>query len=91
MAASGHSLTSHLPKYLVSPSSLRLPRPDAKNCLIKVLDFGEAGLGEQHRKINCPLVFRAPETVLSASWDLRADIWSLGCTVCALQEYSSAC
>lgn len=91
MAASGHSTTLHLPKYLVSPTSLQMPGPNAEDCLIKIMDFGEAGLGEQRRKVNCPLVIRAPETLLNATWDMRADIWSLACTVCDLKIYPSAC
>ncbi len=59
------------------PSSAR----DAGNCLVKIIDFGEACLHGQQRQIHCPLVFRAPEVVLTTQWDVRADIWSLGCTV----------
>jgi serine/threonine protein kinase len=31
--------------------------------------------------MRCPLPFRAPEAVITGSWDIEADIWSLGCTV----------
>ena len=53
---------------------------DFENCQVKLIDFEEAFLVGQQRQIRCPLVFRAPEAVLTSQWDLRADIWSLGCT-----------
>ncbi len=57
---------------------------DFPSCQVKLVDFGEAFLLGQQRQIRCPLVFRAPEAVLTSHWDLRADIWSLGCTVSRL-------
>lgn len=51
---------------------------DFESCQVKLVDFGEAFLVGQQRQIRCPLVFRAPETVLTSQWDLQADIWSLG-------------
>ena len=51
---------------------------------MKLIDFGEAFLVGQQRQIRCPLVFQAPEAVLTSQWDLQADIWSLGCTVSRL-------
>ena len=57
---------------------------DSKSYQVKLVDFGEAFLLGQQRQIYCPLVFRAPEAVLTSHWDMRADIWSLGCTVSRL-------
>ena len=58
---------------------------DFESGQVKLVDFGEAFLpGQQQRQIRCPLVSRAPEAVLTSHWDLRADIWSIGCTVSRL-------
>lgn len=48
---------------------------------MKRVDFGEVYLLGQQRQIRCPLVFRAPEAVLTSHWALRVDIASLGCTI----------
>ncbi len=82
LASPGCSLTSRIPKYLVTPTSLPSSARDAGSCLVKIIDFGGASSHGQQRQIHCPLVFRAPEAVLTGQWDSQADIWSLGCTVC---------
>ena len=79
--SSGSSLTAQAPKYLVLPTSCPSAAQDPKDWQVKLIDFGEAFLVGQQRQIRCPLVFRAPEVVLTSQWDLRIDIWSLGCTV----------
>jgi len=84
VASSGYSLTAQVPKYLVLPTSSPSVVRDFKCCQVKLVDFGEAFLLGQQRQIRCPLVFRAPEAVLTSQWDLQADIWSLGCTVLRL-------
>lgn len=84
MASSGYSLTAQIPKYLVLPTSSPSMARDFESCQVKLVDFGEAFLVGQQRQIRCPLVFRAPEAVLTSQWDLQADIWSLGCTVCCI-------
>jgi len=78
----GTALCSHLPHYLVLPSALPLSPGLSNNCKVKIIDFGSAFLsGEPSPKMRCPLPFRAPEAVITGSWDVEADIWSLGCTV----------
>ena len=85
IASSGYSLTAQVPKYLVLPASRPAAAQDSKSCQVKLVDFGEAFLvGQQQRQIRCPLVFRAPEVVLTSQWDLQIDIWSLACTVLLL-------
>lgn len=84
VASSGYSLTAQVPKYLVLPTSSSSVARDLKSCQVKLVDFGEAFLLGQQRQNRCLLVFRAPEAVLSSHWDLRSDIWSLGCTVLRL-------
>ncbi|KAL9102567.1 MAG: hypothetical protein Q9163_002285 [Psora crenata] len=81
MAAYGFPLTPQVPRYLVCPTSLPSPVRDAGHTLVKIVDFGEAFLHGQQRNIHCPLVFRAPEAIFTSRQDLRADIWSLGCTI----------
>jgi serine/threonine protein kinase len=80
-AEPGHSLTAHLPRYLVSSTSLPLPPKELGTCHVKLVDFGQAFLHGQMREIRCPLVFRAPEAILSDRWGPEVDMWSLGCTV----------
>lgn len=78
----GTTLGSHLPQYLVLPSTLPLSPELSNNCEVKIIDFGSAFLsGDPLPKMRCPLPFRAPEAVITESWDVEADIWSLGCTV----------
>jgi serine/threonine-protein kinase SRPK3 len=78
----GTTLGSHLPQYLVLPSTLPLSPELSNNCEVKIMDFGSAFLsGDPSPKMRCPLPFRAPEAVITGSWDVEADIWSLGCTV----------
>ncbi|KAL9125156.1 MAG: hypothetical protein Q9217_005595 [Psora testacea] len=79
--SSGYSLTVQVPKYLVLPALFPSVARDSESCQVKLIDFGEAFLVGQQRQIRCPLVFRAPEVVLTSQWDLQVDIWSLGCTI----------
>jgi serine/threonine protein kinase len=73
---------SHTPQYFVLPSTLPLSPGLSKNCKVKIIDFGSAFIsGDLSPKMRCPLPFRAPEAVITDSWDVEADIWSLGCTV----------
>ncbi len=88
-ASHGCPLTPQIPKYLVSPTSLPFLVRDTGSCLVKIIDFGEAFLPGQQHRIHCPLVFRAPEAVLTTQSDLQADIWSLSCTVCASYDQIS--
>lgn len=81
VATSGHALTPRIPRYLVSPSALPSLAKNSQSCSIKVIDFGEASMNGEQRRVRCPLVFRAPEAVLTSQCDTQADIWSLGCTV----------
>lgn len=76
---------SHFPQYLVLPSTLLFSPILSDNCKVKLIDFGSAFLsGGPSPKMRRPLPFRAPEAVMTGSWDVEADIWSLGCTIFAL-------
>lgn len=44
-------------------------------------DLGEALLGESHRGIIMPSLYRAPEVILDLDWDNKVDIWGLGQTI----------
>lgn len=80
--AHGKGPTSHLPQYLVLPSALPLTSGLSNNCRVKIIDLGSAFLsGDPSPKMRTPLPYRAPEAVITGSWDVEADIWSLGCTV----------
>lgn len=46
-----------------------------------MIDFGEALMDGEQRRTHCSLVFRVSEAVLTFQWGIKADIWSLGCTV----------
>jgi serine/threonine protein kinase len=78
----GKASGRHTPQYLVLPSTLPLSRGMSNNCKVKAIDFGSAFIsGDLPPRMRCPLPFRAPEAVITGSWDVEADIWSLGCTV----------
>ena len=78
----GTALGRYMPQYLVLPSTLPLSPELSNNCKVKIIDFGSALLsGDPSPKMRFPLPFRAPEAVITGSWDVEADIWSLGCTV----------
>lgn len=48
-----------------------------------LIDFEQSFLRTDQllAKVRTPLIFRAPETLLDSTWDLRIDIWSLACTI----------
>jgi serine/threonine protein kinase len=78
----GNALGSHLPQYLVLLSTLPVSPGLPENCTAKIINFGSAFLsGDPSPRLRCPLPFRAPEAVITGSWDVQADMWSLGCTV----------
>ncbi|ERF70296.1 hypothetical protein EPUS_06337 [Endocarpon pusillum Z07020] len=80
-ASPGYPLNSHLPRSLVAPTSLPVSTKESGSWEVKVVDFGQAFMHGDQREIRCPLVFRAPEVILTSQWDSRIDIWSLGCTI----------
>jgi len=81
IASPNHDLPPSIPRYLVYPISLPFQQRDSDLARIRVIDFGQAfQFGKQH-DIRCPLVYRAPETLLTSHWDYRVDIWTLACTV----------
>lgn len=84
IASYGISLTAQVPKYLVRPRPSPSVVRDFESFQVKLIDFGEAFVVGQPHQIHCPLVYRAPEVVLTSQSDLQADIWSLGCTVLRL-------
>jgi serine/threonine-protein kinase SRPK3 len=78
----GNGIGKHKPQYLVLPSTLPLSPRMLDNCKVKIVDFGSAFLsGVASPRMRCPPPFRAPEAVITGSWDVEADVWSLGCTV----------
>lgn len=81
MHSFGVPVTTQVPKYLVLPTSPPFVARALESCQVKLIDFGEAFPVGQLSQIRCPLVFRAPEVVLTSQWDLQVDLWSLGCTV----------
>ncbi|KAL8918353.1 MAG: hypothetical protein Q9172_005464 [Xanthocarpia lactea] len=77
----GVPLTSRIPNYLVAPASMPSIASSPRGCSLKIVDFGGACLPEERREINCSLVVRAPEAVMTSRWGVQADVWSLGCTL----------
>jgi len=80
VATDCHPLTAQLPRYLVDPISIPVYCSDHRTC-VKILNFGQACLNGKQREIHCHLAFRAPETILTSLWNVKIDIWSLGCRV----------
>ena len=44
-------------------------------------DFGEARIGESHRGLIQPELYRAPEVLFELEWRTSADIWNLAVLV----------
>jgi serine/threonine-protein kinase SRPK3 len=44
-------------------------------------DFGEARIGEWHKGLVQPELYRAPEVLFGMDWDSSIDIWSVGTLV----------
>jgi serine/threonine-protein kinase SRPK3 len=44
-------------------------------------DFGEARIGEWHKGLVQPELYRAPEVLFEMDWDSSIDIWSVGTLV----------
>ncbi|KIW79310.1 hypothetical protein Z517_05922 [Fonsecaea pedrosoi CBS 271.37] len=83
-ALPGHQLTKSVPRHIVEPAAT-FPLPSIDGPIhTRFIDFEQAFLHTDQQplaKVRTPLVFRAPETLLDTTWDLRIDIWSLGCTI----------
>lgn len=77
----GDPINTNVPRYLVLPTTF--PALDLDSAFqVKLADLGEAFTEyDRPASLHCPLVFRAPETIFSDTWDYRVDIWSMGCTV----------
>lgn len=66
----------------MEPATLPIPAVDGQ-VYARLIDFEQAFLrtDQSLAKVRTPLIFRAPETLLDSTWDLRMDIWSLACTI----------
>lgn len=81
LSGSFHSRKS-LPRFIVEPVSFHTT-PLSGRIHATLIDFEQAFLRTDPSlaTVRTPLIFRAPETLLSSKWDLRIDIWSLACTI----------
>ncbi|KAJ9636650.1 hypothetical protein H2204_005250 [Knufia peltigerae] len=81
-ARPGCQITKSFPRHIVEPATLPIPVVTGQ-VHAKLIDFEQAFLCNGHSlaKVRTPLIFRAPETLLDSTWDLRMDIWSLACTI----------
>ncbi|KAF2732395.1 kinase-like protein [Polyplosphaeria fusca] len=59
-----------------SPTKLGLPR-DFLWGLPVLCDFGEARIGESHRGLIQPNLYRAPEVLFEMEWSSSVDIWNV--------------
>ncbi len=66
----------------MEPATFPIPAVDGK-VHARLIDFEQAFLrtDQSLAKVRTPLIFRAPETLLDSTWDLRMDIWTLACTI----------
>ncbi|KAL2438433.1 hypothetical protein ABEF95_010456 [Exophiala dermatitidis] len=81
-ARPGCQITKSFPRHIVEPATL--PIPDLTGQVhATLIDFEQAFLrtDQSLARVRTPLIFRAPETLLDSTWDLRMDIWSLACTI----------
>jgi serine/threonine protein kinase len=81
-ARPGYQITKSLPRHIVEAATFPIPAVDGQ-VHARLIDFEQAFLitDQSPPKVHTPLIFRAPETLLDSKWDLRMDIWSLGCTI----------
>ncbi|EXJ92456.1 CMGC protein kinase [Capronia epimyces CBS 606.96] len=83
-ARPGRQITKSLPRYIVEPATFPVPAMAGQAQVhASLIDFEQAFLrtDQSLAKVRTPLIFRAPETLLDSTWDLRIDIWSLACTI----------
>ncbi|KAL8713673.1 MAG: hypothetical protein Q9220_002199 [cf. Caloplaca sp. 1 TL-2023] len=85
---SGYAVSSRLPNYLVASASFPIPLLDTGGPILKVIDFGGAHLPGDKPLVRCPLIFRPPEALFDGEWGVKADVWTLGCTVSQSQGQS---
>ena len=79
--AEGKPLAVGMPRYLVWPASIRIEDSSLENPT-KLIDFGESFMpSDKPTTLHTPLAVRAPELLLEQDWDIRVDLWSLGCMV----------
>lgn len=75
-------MSSPSPRKLDGDRTIYLSRPMFLTKGEPVLsDLGEARLGESHKGIIMPSLYRAPEVILGLDWNNKVDIWGLGQTV----------
>lgn len=59
---------------------LGLPK-DALWGVPALCDFGEARIGERHKGLIQPELYRAPEVLFGMEWDSSVDVWSVATLV----------
>ena len=81
-ARPGYQITNSFPRQIMESAVFPLPAVN-EQVHARLIDFEQAFLqtDQSLAKVCTPLVYRAPETLLNANWDLRMDIWSLACTI----------
>ncbi|KAL8779176.1 MAG: hypothetical protein Q9213_007062 [Squamulea squamosa] len=72
------------PKYLVASTSMLSPVGNCGGYTTKLIGYDSACLIGQKRENRSPLMYRAPEAVMTPFWGMQADIWSLACTMMEL-------
>lgn len=77
----GRPLKQGMPQYLVWSADFPMDKPSLDNP-IKLIDFGESFLpSNKPGTLHTPLALRAPELLLEDEWNIKTDLWTLGCTV----------
>ncbi|CAD0111742.1 unnamed protein product, partial [Aureobasidium uvarum] len=80
--ADGSPIESGVPEYLVWPARFPMRDLALEELSIKLIDFGESFFPHDKPKtLHTPIAVRAPEILFEDEYDLRADLWTLGCTV----------
>ena len=79
-AVPGHQLTKSLPRYIAKPVTMPELEFSSQQWHAELVDLGLAfPHSRPPNECRTPLVYRAPEALLDATWDHRIDIWALGC------------
>lgn len=85
----GKSLEGNVPSYLVRPAQFRKRDMLLQSPSVKIIDYGEAFFNNNPPyTLHTPLSVRAPEVIFGDLLNKQVDMWSAGCLVNDLSQFS---